>query len=139
MQTIYAYLRCRDSRALIDWLVRCFGFREVLAVPGPRGDGIVHAQVAFGSDLVMISDDRLGRLGGMEAAGDQTAKSYGVYVGGVADIDALYERARAAGARMMQEIYDASHGSRDFTAVGPEDTLWSFGTYRPQADGPPPA
>jgi uncharacterized glyoxalase superfamily protein PhnB len=43
--------------------------------------------------------------------------------------DALYERARAAGARVVRELHDEDYGSREFTARDPEGVYWSFGTY----------
>ncbi len=43
--------------------------------------------------------------------------------------DRLYERARAAGARIVQELRDEDYGSRGFTARDPEGVYWSFGTY----------
>jgi uncharacterized glyoxalase superfamily protein PhnB len=43
--------------------------------------------------------------------------------------DALYERARAAGARIVRELHDADYRSREFTARDPEGVYGSFGTY----------
>jgi uncharacterized glyoxalase superfamily protein PhnB len=58
-----------------------------------------------------------------------TPGTFGCYV--VADdIDALHERAVAAGATILREPYDTDYGSRDFAARDPEGNLWSFGTYR---------
>jgi uncharacterized glyoxalase superfamily protein PhnB len=57
-----------------------------------------------------------------------------VYVA-VADTDALYERAKAAGAEIVRELHDTDYGSRDFAAKDPEGNLWSFGTYRPEVLG----
>jgi uncharacterized glyoxalase superfamily protein PhnB len=44
--------------------------------------------------------------------------------------DALYERARNAGAQITAEPHDTDYGSRDFAAQDPEGNRWSFGTYR---------
>ena len=48
--------------------------------------------------------------------------------------DALYERAKAAGAEIIRAPHDTDYGSRDFAARDPEGNRWSFGTYR----GEPP-
>jgi uncharacterized glyoxalase superfamily protein PhnB len=45
------------------------------------------------------------------------------------DPDALFERARAAGARVVQELHDTDYGSRDFAVRDPEGVYWNFGTY----------
>ena len=50
----------------------------------------------------------------------------------VQDVDALYARARAAGAEIPLEPTDTDYGSRDFTVRDPEGNLWAFGTYRPR-------
>ena len=51
------------------------------------------------------------------------------------DPDALYERAKRAGARIEMEPTDQDYGSRDFIARDPEGNIWSFGTYDPFAPG----
>ena len=45
------------------------------------------------------------------------------------DPDALYARATAAGAEVIQELTDEDYGSRGFGVRDPEGNLWSFGTY----------
>jgi uncharacterized glyoxalase superfamily protein PhnB len=49
---------------------------------------------------------------------------------GADDTDALYARAKAAGAEIIRAPFDTEYGSRDFAARDPEGNLWSFGTYR---------
>jgi uncharacterized glyoxalase superfamily protein PhnB len=68
-----------------------------------------------------------------EVGGAETQSSYIV----VADADAMYERARAAGAEIVMEIKDQDYGSRDFGCRDPEGHLWYFGTYDPWAANPP--
>ena len=51
----------------------------------------------------------------------------------VDDPDALYERAKRAGAEIQMELTDQDYGSRDFIARDPEGNIWSFGTYDPFA------
>lgn len=43
--------------------------------------------------------------------------------------DALFERAVAAGATVVQGLSDEDYGSRGFTVRDPEGVFWSFGTY----------
>lgn len=45
-------------------------------------------------------------------------------------MDALYERATAAGAETITGSKDEDYGSRGFTVADPEGNFWSFGTYR---------
>ena len=55
-----------------------------------------------------------------------------IYVA-VADADIACERARAAGAEILEEPTDRDYGSRDFICRDPEGNVWSFGTYWPKA------
>jgi uncharacterized glyoxalase superfamily protein PhnB len=49
----------------------------------------------------------------------------------VADPDAHFARAQAAGAEIVRGLADEDYGSRDYMAKDPEGNLWTFGTYRP--------
>ena len=51
----------------------------------------------------------------------------------VPDADAVYERAKAAGATIAYDIRDEDYGGRGFSCLDPEGHVWSFGTYDPWA------
>lgn len=78
--------------------------------------------------------DRANRLK-MAPSKEVPAKNQGVYIV-ITHPDALYARAKAAGARILLELHDTDYGSRDFIALDPEGNLWSFGTYQPLAAPP---
>ena len=48
----------------------------------------------------------------------------------------VYARAKAAGAKILEEPIDRDYGSRDFICADPEGNVWSFGTYQPKAGDP---
>jgi uncharacterized glyoxalase superfamily protein PhnB len=114
-------LKYKDAKAAIDFLDRAFGF-ERHAVH--EADGVVgHAELRFGDGVVML---------GTAGHGDpqfETSHS-SIYVV-VEDPDALYDRAKAAGAEITRELQDMDYGSREFSARDPEGNAWSFGTYDP--------
>jgi uncharacterized glyoxalase superfamily protein PhnB len=126
-------MRYRDALAAIDWLERAFGFERQAVYA--EGDHVSHAQLRFGTGMVMLGsardgDDRWpvktpGDVGG--------ATTGGIYVI-VEDADAHYDRAKAAGAEILREPCDQEYGSRDYSARDPEGHVWSFGTYRPTAE-----
>jgi uncharacterized glyoxalase superfamily protein PhnB len=62
-----------------------------------------------------------------EIGGAETQSPYLV----VADPDALYARAKAAGARIIVEIKDEDYGGRGFSCYDLEGHLWNFGSYDP--------
>jgi uncharacterized glyoxalase superfamily protein PhnB len=131
MQTIYPALVYADAPAAIAFLERAFGFVAEHVYPG-AGDAIAHAQLRAGSDLVM-----LGSANPASALSDKHTSPQGfggrgslaLYVH-VADIEALYTRACAAGAKIVRPLggteYDAS---QSFTAEDSEGYVWAFGTY----------
>lgn len=128
---LYPTFRYRDAVRMIDWLCDAFGFR--VDAKFMDGDLVGHAQLSFGTSAIMLGsvrDDAYGRMVG--APGDNGGKS--VYVA-VDDCDAAYAKAKAAGAKILEEPNDRDYGSREFICADPEGIVWSFGTYWPKAGG----
>jgi uncharacterized glyoxalase superfamily protein PhnB len=123
--------RYRNAKAAIEWLSRAFGFEKHVVFEGPDGT-IAHAELTLGGGMIMLGsarDDEYGkRFKTPDELGGQETRS--VYVV-VADADAAFARARAAGARVVSEVHDTHYGSRDFTVADPEGYTWSVGTYDP--------
>lgn len=105
--------------------VDAFGFEET-AVYG-EGERVDHAQLSWpeggGIMLGSVKPDA------QADAWQLLPGSFGAYVV-VAEPDALYARAKAAGAEITSELRETDYGSRDFIARDPEGNRWSFGTYR---------
>ena len=123
--SIYPTFHYRDAHAAIDFLERAFGFERKAVHEGDDG-AVQHAELGFGDGLIMLGDNpdaEFAKLAPPPGSGS-------VYIA-VDDVDALFERARAAGAEIVYGLRDQDYGSRDFTARDPEGNLWSFGTYRP--------
>jgi uncharacterized glyoxalase superfamily protein PhnB len=123
MQSIYPVLKYKDAHAAIDFLERAFGF-ERRDVHEGDGGAIVHAELAFGDQLLALSSTGVGNPVFEQGAGRTT-----VYVA-VDEVDSLHDRAKAAGAEIVMALEDQDYGSRDFAARDPEGNIWSFGTYR---------
>ena len=129
---LYPALRYENAAKMIDWLGEAFGFR-VRARYG-EGDVVHHAELVFGSSMIMLGtvrDDDYGRMVGEPGSGG--GKS--IYIA-VDDADAAYERAKAAGAKIEEEPVDRDYGSREFICRDPEGNIWAFGTYWPKASKP---
>ena len=131
--TMFPFMRYRDARAAIDWLVRAFAFEERGVYPGPDGT-IAHAELGRGGSVVMLGSAKEDNLG-LKAPRELGGATQGIYVY-VLDIDEHYARAKAAGAEIIYELRTTEYGSREYGARDPEGHLWSFGTYLPAA---PPA
>lgn len=122
--TVFPAFKYADAPAAIDWLESAFGFTRGLVVPGPEGT-VAHAELSIGTGGVMLGSTRE-----PSPKDPWAAVAFGVYVA-VEDVDAHYARAKAAGARIADEIHDTDYGSREYSAFDPAGNLWSFGSYRP--------
>ncbi|MGI8903757.1 MAG: VOC family protein [Solirubrobacteraceae bacterium] len=130
MQNIYPSLRYTDAPAAIDWLCTAFGFERNAVYENEGESGIVeHAQLSYQGGMVMLGSERSADDG--RAFGPHAGQGW-LYVV-VADPDAHYARAKAAGAEILRELENQDYGSRDYSARDPEGNIWSFGTYNPSA------
>jgi uncharacterized glyoxalase superfamily protein PhnB len=126
---IFPAMRFRNAENMIAWLVNAFGFS--VHAKHVDGDGqLVHSQLSLGSSMIMCGqarDDAYGQL-----VGEPNGKGgKSVYVA-VSDVDALFVRAKKAGATILEELTDRHYGNREFVCRDPEGNVWSFGTYWPK-------
>jgi uncharacterized glyoxalase superfamily protein PhnB len=122
-QTVTPYLLYADCDQALDWLSRAFGFEEVLRYTGAEGY-VNHAEMRVGDGSIYMGDPgddyRNPRQTGHE--------SFGIYVL-VDDVDAHYERAKAAGAEITEEPADQDYGDRRYSARDPEGHHWYFAQH----------
>lgn len=129
MQTIFPILRYGNARAAIQWLCTAFGFVELFCVP-ESGEFVRHARLKLGKNLIMVGSVRDDGIASPKALGKST-QMLAVYVD---DPDAHFERAKAAGAKVLAAPYDTDFGSREYYVLDLEGHPWTFGTFRPSAD-----
>jgi uncharacterized glyoxalase superfamily protein PhnB len=130
MQTIFPILRYRDARGAIRSLCQSFGFIELFSVP-ESGPFVRHAQLKLGTNVVMLGSVRPGE--GLESPRGPGIATQGLCVF-VEDVDAHFERTRAAGAEVTGPPRDTDFGSREYHVRDCEGHPWTFGTYRPDVD-----
>lgn len=131
-QQIFPTLRYKDAVAMIDWLGEAFGF--AVHARYMNGEDVGHAELALGSSMIMIGSSRPDDYGTIVGEpGQNGGKSIYVATG---NADAVYTRAKAAGAVIVQEMTDRDYGSREFICRDPEGNVWCFGTYWPKVDAP---
>ena len=94
------YIACRDVDASIDFFRRTLGFEPRLRMGEPANFAII-----FKDDVSLtLTLDRQGEIAGRSST----------YIT-VRGVDALYERCKAAGATMDQELGSRDYGMKDFT------------------------
>lgn len=123
-QTIFPAFGYQNAIRAIDWLTRAFGFQRSVVHPGPD-DSVIHAELKLGPGVLMVGTWRPGSANAWQAS------HHAIYAY-VQDVDAHYQRARAAGAEIVRAPHDTSYGAREYSARDLEGNLWSFGNYLPE-------
>jgi uncharacterized glyoxalase superfamily protein PhnB len=117
---------------MINWLCAALGFEKQVVHKG-AGDVVMHAQLTFGNGMIMIGSvdnstasskplEQPDEIGGAETQSISLI---------VSDIDALYARAKGAGAKMVIDLVKNAYGGKSFTCVDPEGHVWHVGTFDP--------
>jgi uncharacterized glyoxalase superfamily protein PhnB len=122
-QTITPYLLYADVAAALDWLARAFGFEEVLRYTGEEGY-VNHAEMRIGDASIYMGDPG-DHYRNPKQLGQDTV---GIYVL-VDDVDAHFERAKAAGAEILKPPTDQEYGDRRYDVADPEGHRWYFATH----------
>ena len=131
--TVMPAMRYRDAHAAIEWLCNVFGFQKYAVYPGPNNT-VGHAELKLGGGMIMLGSEKedahSSRFKSPTDLGEVETRS--VYVV-VQDVDAVYDRAKAAGGNIVGDLQNTDYGSREFTVKDPEGHSWSVGTYDPWA------
>ena len=106
----------------IGWLAKAFGFTEHYRYGGDgRVDG---AQMHLGDAWIMLNSARPGSASPAQA-GLQT-QSLTVFVD---DVDAHFERAKSAGAKIVEDLHETEYGERQYGAEDLEGHHWLFSCH----------
>jgi uncharacterized glyoxalase superfamily protein PhnB len=118
---ITPYLYYEDVDRALRFLAKAFGLRKYgVQMRGPDGR-IKHAAMKLGDALIMM---------GRPAAGYRNPKRLGqatqsLYIN-VKSVDRHFQRARKAGAHILEEPTDTEYGHRRYGATDPEGHEWYF-------------
>ena len=124
--SVTPHMVVKDAAAAIAFYEKVFGAKEVLRMPSPDGAVIVHAEIEIGDSRIMMADEMpdWGALSPLSLGG--TPVSLHLYV---ADVDALYEAALAAGATGKMPPADMFWGDRYAQVTDPFGHSWSFAKH----------
>lgn len=115
----------QDPKAAFRWLEQAFGFEPLFVILDADGN-LGHSEMTFGESVVMVgsewSDDHRSPR---SIGGKNTQAVHGQLAEGD-DIDAHCERARQAGAEIVQEPESQFYGDRTYRAKDPEGHIWTF-------------
>jgi uncharacterized glyoxalase superfamily protein PhnB len=122
---VFPYLRVRNADAAIKFYKQAFGAEERFRLTEPGGR-IGHAELLFGTAIVMVSDEypEFGIHSPEEFGG--TGSSIHLHV---ADVDAMTRQAVAAGATLLMEPQDQFYGERAAKVQDPFGHEWLLGAH----------
>jgi PhnB protein len=119
------YLSVIDAAAAIEFYKKGFGATELMRLPGPDGK-LGHAEIRIGNALVMLADEfpEYGNLSPKTLGG--SAVRLHMYV---QDVDAFFEKALAAGAKVLIPIANQFYGDRSGRLEDPFGHVWLVSTH----------
>jgi uncharacterized glyoxalase superfamily protein PhnB len=114
--TVTPVLVYPDVRGAVAWLERAFGFEEKVRI------GEAHrSQMRVGEDgAIVVADVRRDQVAPHSGVVTQLLKIR------VPDVDAAFERARAAGARVLEEPRTWEYGERSGVVEDPAGHRWEL-------------
>jgi uncharacterized glyoxalase superfamily protein PhnB len=114
----------KDPMAALQWLEKAFGFETTMLITD--GDGkLTHSEMNFGDGYIMVGWEWAENTKAPGSVGGANTQSIHVHLRD--GIDAHCDRARGAGATIVQEPEDQFYGDRTYRALDPEGHMWSFG------------
>ena len=116
------HLIIKNAGAAIDFYKKAFGATEIMRMPGPGGK-VMHAELKIGDSMLMLADE-------FPEYGCKGPESYGgssvtvhLYV---PDVDALFDRAVAAGATPLSPPADQWYGERVASVKDTMGITWTM-------------
>ncbi|HEY1141328.1 MAG TPA: VOC family protein [Lysobacter sp.] len=122
--SVTPYIIVNDAVAALDFYRNALGAEEVFRLP--MGDKIGHAEIRIGNSMLMLSDE----WPDMDAYGPKhrggVTATFVIYV---PDVDASFERAVKAGAKVDRPLENQAWGDRMGTVIDPFGHKWSLATH----------
>ena len=123
--TATPYLIVRDAARAIEFYKKAFGAQELMRMANPSGK-IGHAEIKIGDSPIMLADE-------VPGMGYRSPESLGgspvsllLYV---EDVDAVFNQAVAAGAKVQRPVADQFYGDRTGGVTDPFGHVWYVATH----------
>ncbi len=124
--TVTPYLYVNNAAGAIEFYKKAFNAEELMRHPGPGGK-IMHSEFRVGDSIIMMADE-------FPEMGVKSPQAYGgspvslcLYV---TDVDARFNQALAAGAKVVRPLKDQFYGDRSGTLTDPFGHTWTIATHK---------
>lgn len=124
--TVTPYLAISNAVQALEFYKKAFGATQIYKLLMPDGR-LGHAEIRLGDSVIMLADE-FPEFGGKapEVLGG-TPVSIHLYV---EDVDAFFEKALAAGAKVRKPVVDQFYGDRSGQLEDPFGHLWWVATHK---------
>jgi len=123
--TVLPHVSYQDLGAAIEWLTRAFGFQEYYRYGGGPSGG----QMWAGKAAIQVRQARAGEKSPAQLGyGTQSLTVF------VDDVDGHYMRARAAGAKILEEPHETEYGEYQYAAEDLDGHHWLFSRHAKDRD-----
>ena len=124
--TLTATLSIQGADKAIDWYTKVFGAKLRSRMPTPDGKAVWHAELQVGDSVFMLNDE-------LPNMGLRSPKSVGEATSSIHfytdDVDGVYAKALAAGAKSTSPPMDMFWGDRYAQIEDPFGHVWSLATH----------
>jgi PhnB protein len=123
--SVTPYLIVTGAAAALDFYAKVFGATELMRMPGPDGR-IGHAEIKIGDSPIMLADEHPE----IDARSPKTigGTPVGILIY-VPDVDAIFNQAVAAGAKVLKPLSNQFYGDRSGTVEDPFGHKWTIATH----------
>ncbi len=125
--SITPYLVIKGAAQAIEYYKKVFGATEVVRMPGPDGK-VGHAELRIGDSLIMLADENPSMGQGHSSATTIGASPVSLYLY-IPDVDRVFEKAVAEGAKVLRPVQDQFYGDRSGFFQDPFGHLWGVATH----------
>ena len=119
----------KDSKKAIEFYKKAFGAKVLDLFPNPLGQGIMHATIQIGNSVLMMGDEMPNAEKCAKSAETLGSSPISLYVY-VADADATFKQAVAAGGIVTMPMMDMFWGDRAGNIKDPFGYSWMIATHK---------
>ncbi len=120
--TVTPYLVVKGGQEALEFYKKAFGATELQRQTAPDGK-LIHGRIKIGDSIVMLADEFEGGGASAPTTVGTTSVTLHIYAD---DVDNLWERALAAGARIAMPLENQFWGDRYGQLVDPFGHRWSI-------------
>ena len=123
--SVTPYLIIHGAAKALDYYKDVFGATVLVRMDaGPNS--VAHAEIKIGDSIVMLADEQpeMGFVGPKSVGGSPVCLL--LYV---ADVDSVFQRAIATGAKKVKPVENQFYGDRSGTVTDPFGHVWTIATH----------